>query len=148
MDVFVIHPISEPHLVSNPGIDNEFDPLFCYPTKNTDKDRPSGSKARVSGSNTGKTPMVIEEAEIYDGLVKKGRLSPLKNKFVCPRPAATQKKVAPKPTAATKKKVVPNAKDLSFDVFGYQTYVMHLVMYFGCLVMVLQVFGIHLLLCH
>ncbi|GKE38536.1 hypothetical protein Tco_1461941, partial [Tanacetum coccineum] len=82
--------------------------------------------------------------EIYDGLVKKGRLSrtgktafaqapqsstqpsqssrfikstanrlsPLKNKFVCPRPAATQKKVAPKQTAATKKKVVPNAKDL------------------------------------
>ncbi|GJU94352.1 hypothetical protein Tco_1319108 [Tanacetum coccineum] len=38
------------------------------------------------------------------------RLSPLKKKFVCPRPAATQKKVAPKPTAATKKKVVPNAK--------------------------------------
>ncbi|GKB90539.1 hypothetical protein Tco_0962811, partial [Tanacetum coccineum] len=27
------------------------------------KDRPSGSKARVSGSNTGKTPMVIEEVD-------------------------------------------------------------------------------------
>ncbi|GJV17043.1 hypothetical protein Tco_1362366 [Tanacetum coccineum] len=38
-------------------------------------------------------------------------LSPLKHKFVCPRPATTQKKVALKSTvAATKKKVVPNAK--------------------------------------
>ncbi|GKC74343.1 hypothetical protein Tco_1120226 [Tanacetum coccineum] len=63
MDVFVIHPISEPHLVSNPDIDNEFDPLFSYPDKNINKDRPSGSKARVSGSNTGKTPMVIEEVD-------------------------------------------------------------------------------------
>ncbi|GJX27744.1 hypothetical protein Tco_0235823 [Tanacetum coccineum] len=63
MDVFVIHPISEPQLVSNPGIDNEFDPLFSYPDKNTDKDRPSGSNARVSGSNTGKRPMVIEEVD-------------------------------------------------------------------------------------
>ncbi|GJR38763.1 hypothetical protein Tco_1214447 [Tanacetum coccineum] len=63
MDVFVIHPISEPHLVSNPDIDNEFDPLFSYPDNNIDKDRPSGSKARVSGSNTGKTPMVIEEVD-------------------------------------------------------------------------------------
>nr|GEX72494.1 transposase, MuDR [Tanacetum cinerariifolium] len=50
-------------------------------------------------------------AEIYDGLVKRTGLQ------------KTQKKVAPKPTdAVTKKKVVPNAKDLSFDVFGYQTY--------------------------
>nr|GEW04081.1 reverse transcriptase domain-containing protein [Tanacetum cinerariifolium] len=50
-DVFVIYPNSEPQLVSNPSIDNEFDPLFSYPDKNTDKDRPSGSNARVSGSN-------------------------------------------------------------------------------------------------
>ncbi|GJY90366.1 mutator type transposase [Tanacetum coccineum] len=69
MDVFVIHPISEPQLVSNPGIDNEFDPLFSYPDKNTDKDRPSGSNARVSGSNTGKTPMVIEEVDGTDSSV-------------------------------------------------------------------------------
>ncbi|GJT89492.1 hypothetical protein Tco_1071209 [Tanacetum coccineum] len=53
------------------------------------------------------------------------KLSPLKHKLG-PRPTttATQKKVTTKPTAAsTKKKVVPNAKVLSFDVFGYQTYV-------------------------
>nr|GEU44816.1 hypothetical protein [Tanacetum cinerariifolium] len=63
MDVFVIHPISEPQLVSNPGIDNEFDLLFSYPDKNTDKDRLSGSNARVSGSNTSKIPIVIEEID-------------------------------------------------------------------------------------
>ncbi|GJZ93063.1 mutator type transposase, partial [Tanacetum coccineum] len=38
------------------------------------------------------------------------RLSPLKKKFVGPRPAATQKNGVPKPTAATKKKDVSKAK--------------------------------------
>nr|GEV19618.1 zinc finger BED domain-containing protein RICESLEEPER 2 [Tanacetum cinerariifolium] len=48
--------------------------------------------------------------EIYDGLVKRGRhlQKPHHNLILL----ATQKKVAPKPTAAaTKKKVVPNAKE-------------------------------------
>ncbi|GKA27984.1 mutator type transposase [Tanacetum coccineum] len=44
-------------------IDNEFDPLFSYPDKNVDNDRPSRSNARVSGLNIGKRPMVIEEVD-------------------------------------------------------------------------------------
>ncbi|GJY50961.1 mutator type transposase [Tanacetum coccineum] len=58
MDVFVIHQIIKPELVSNEDIDNEFDPLFSYPDNNTYKDRPSGSNAgkSPSGSNAGKSP--------------------------------------------------------------------------------------------
>ncbi|GJT07180.1 transposase, MuDR [Tanacetum coccineum] len=68
MDVFVIHPISEPELVSNEDIDNEFDPLFSYPDNNTYKDRPSGSNAgkSPSGSNAGKRPSVIEDVDGSD----------------------------------------------------------------------------------
>ncbi|GKA92650.1 mutator type transposase, partial [Tanacetum coccineum] len=40
-----------------------------YLDKNTYKDIPSGSNARVSGSNTGKTPMVIEEVDGTDSSV-------------------------------------------------------------------------------
>ncbi|GJY66045.1 hypothetical protein Tco_0468283 [Tanacetum coccineum] len=69
IDVFVIHPINVPQLVSNLDTHNEFDPLFSYPDKNTDKDRASGSNARVSGSNTGKTPMVIKELDGTDIIV-------------------------------------------------------------------------------
>ncbi|GJV40950.1 hypothetical protein Tco_1419390 [Tanacetum coccineum] len=68
MDVFVIHPISEPELVSNEDIDNEFDHLFSYPDNNTYKDRPSGSNAgkSPSGSNAGKRPSVIEDVDGSD----------------------------------------------------------------------------------
>ncbi|GJX10041.1 hypothetical protein Tco_0199900 [Tanacetum coccineum] len=68
MDVFVIHPISEPELVSNEDIDNEFDPLFSYPDNNTYKDRPSGSNVgkSPSGSNDGKRPNVIEDVDGSD----------------------------------------------------------------------------------
>ncbi|GKB35266.1 hypothetical protein Tco_0880208, partial [Tanacetum coccineum] len=68
IDVFVIHPISEPELVSNEDIDNEFDPLFSYPDNNTYKDRPSGSNVgkSPSGSNDGKRPSVIEDVDGSD----------------------------------------------------------------------------------
>ncbi|GJQ91489.1 hypothetical protein Tco_0002628, partial [Tanacetum coccineum] len=59
MDVFVINPISEPELISNEDIDNEFDSLFSYPDNNTYKDRPSGS-------NAGKRPSVIEDVDGSD----------------------------------------------------------------------------------
>ncbi|GKC91909.1 hypothetical protein Tco_1157351 [Tanacetum coccineum] len=68
MDVFVIHLISEPELVSNEDIDNEFDPLFSYPDNNTYKDRPGGSNVgkSPSGSNAGKRPSVIEDVDGSD----------------------------------------------------------------------------------
>ncbi|GJR89769.1 transposase, MuDR [Tanacetum coccineum] len=53
MEVFVIHPISEPDLV-----DNEFDPLFSYPDNNTCKNKPSESNPAKgpSESNPAKRP--------------------------------------------------------------------------------------------
>ncbi|GJT06823.1 transposase, MuDR [Tanacetum coccineum] len=83
MDVFVIHPISEPELVSNEDIDNEFDPLFrnINPCNGPDMWPESDTPITLTPPNY-KPPVGRPRkkrrksaAEIYDNLVKKGKLS-------------------------------------------------------------------------